>query len=132
MIGMPDGLLHLRVFDGAPLSRGFQGVSCAEAARLIAADGLDPECFHHLDGGQSSKLALRHEGAADAVGPAGTAETAAVFGSMHYLLWPKQGEGEFEWRGTQGRLLRSALRVTRPANSPPYATVDRVHPLRPV
>lgn len=106
LIGMADdGRLHLRVFDGAPLSRSFQGVSCTEAARLIAADGMDPERFYHLDGGQSSKMALRREAA--------TADATAVFGSMHYLLWPKRGEGEFEWRGARGRLLRSALRVTR-------------------
>lgn len=109
LIGLADGLLHLRVFDGAPLTRGFQGVSCAEVARLIEADGLDPEHFHHLDGVQSSKLAVRSEASMPAV-PGH--EAAAIFGSMHYLLWPKQGEGAFEWRGTHGRLLRSALRVT--------------------
>jgi hypothetical protein len=100
LMGLDGGLLRLRVFDGAPLSRSFQGVSCAEAVRLLAdEDGLDPALFHHLDGGQSAKLAVRHEGA------------AAVFGSMHYLLWPKQGEGEFQWQGTRGRVLRSALRI---------------------
>jgi hypothetical protein len=95
-----DGLLRLRVLDGAPLSRTFQGVSCSETARLVEADVLDPARVYHLDGGQSSKLAFTREGA------------PAVFGSMHYLLWPKQDEGAFLWRGTHGRLLRSALRVS--------------------
>lgn len=95
-----DGLLRLRVLDGAPLSRTFQGVSCSETARLVEADGLDPARVYHLDGGQSSKLAFTRAGA------------PAVFGSMHYLLWPKQDEGAFLWRGTHGRLLRSALRVS--------------------
>ena len=98
LISLADRVLRLRVLDGAPLTQRFQGVSCAEAARLIAADGLDPAHVHHLDGGQSAKLAFRPPGAAP-----------VVFGSMHYLLWPKQGEGEFAWRGHQGRLLHSAL-----------------------
>ena len=100
LISLTDGLLRLRVLDGAPLSRTFQGVSCAETARIVEADGLDPARVFHLDGGQSSKLAFVRDGA------------PAVFGSMHYLLWPKQDEGEFLWRGTHGRLLRSALRVS--------------------
>ncbi|HEV2635919.1 MAG TPA: serine/threonine-protein kinase [Actinocrinis sp.] len=97
LIGVADGLLHLRVFDGAPLSRTFQGVSCAEAAGLMAAEGFDPAQVHHLDGGQSSKMAFTHAGA------------ATVLGSMHYLLWPKNGEGDFQWHGPRGRVLRSAL-----------------------
>ena len=100
LISLADDLLRLRVLDGAPLSRRFQGVSCAETASIVEADGLDPTSVFHLDGGQSAKLAFVRNGA------------AAVFGSMHYLLWPKQDEGEFLWRGTHGRLLRSALRVS--------------------
>jgi hypothetical protein len=100
LIGLaPDGRLRLRVLDGAPLSTAFQGVSCAETARLLAADGIDPATVFHLDGGQSSKMAMAREGG------------AAVFGSMHYLLWPKSGEDGFRWRGHQGRVLRNALRV---------------------
>ena len=102
LLGMSDdGILRLRVLDGAPLSRTFQGVSCAETAQVLQADGLDPERFHHLDGGQSSKLAFRRSDGAAPV----------VLGSMHYLLWPKQDEGAFLWRGREGRLLRSALTV---------------------
>jgi len=100
LISLTGDVLRLRVLDGAPLSRRFQGVSCAETARIVTADGLDPTSVFHLDGGQSSKLAFVRDGA------------PAVFGSMHYLLWPKQDEGEFLWRGTHGRLLRSALRVS--------------------
>ena len=116
LIGLTgDGVLRLRVLDGAPLSRTFQGVSCAETAQILEADGHDPERFHHLDGGQSSKLAFRRGGGGDLV----------VLGSMHYLLWPKQDVGAFLWRGRQGRLLRSALTVSLagwPAH-PPHSTL---------
>ncbi|MFL6117717.1 MAG: protein kinase domain-containing protein [Catenulispora sp.] len=100
LISLADDVLRLRVLDGAPLTQHFQGVSCSETARLVEADGLDPEAVHHLDGGQSAKLAFRR--------PDGT---EAVLGSMHYLLWPKQEAGTFHWRGREGRLLRSALTV---------------------
>ncbi|MBR7831821.1 phosphodiester glycosidase family protein [Actinospica durhamensis] len=100
LIGLAGDVLHLRVLDGAPLVRHFQGVSCSETASLIEADGLDAEHVYHLDGGQSAKLALRRDG------------QDLVFGSMHYLLWPKQDDGAFLWRGGQGRLLRSALAVS--------------------
>ncbi|HTJ67574.1 MAG TPA: serine/threonine-protein kinase [Actinospica sp.] len=100
LISLTDDVLRVRVLDGAPLTHDFQGVSCSETARILEADGLDPEATHHLDGGQSAKLAYRH----------GRAPT--VLGSMHYLLWPKQDEGPFLWRGHQGRLLRSALTVS--------------------
>lgn len=93
------GVLRLIVLDGAPLTRRFQGPSCVETAGVVADLGLDPERVCHLDGGQSSKLAFVRDGA------------TSVFGSMHYLLWPKQGEGDFAWRGRQGRVLRSALLV---------------------
>jgi len=100
LIGLTDdGRLRLRVLDGAPMSKTFQGVSCAETARLLAADGIDPASVYHLDGGQSSKMAMAWDGGTKA------------FGSMHYLLWPKSGEDDFGWHGHQGRVLRSALRV---------------------
>jgi serine/threonine protein kinase len=100
LISLTDDVVRLRVLDGAPLTHGFQGVSCSEAARIVEADGLDAAAVHHLDGGQSAKLAFRR-GARD-----------VVLGSMHYLLWPKQDEGEFLWRGPEGRLLRSALTIS--------------------
>jgi hypothetical protein len=101
LVSLTDDVLRLRVIDGAPLTKQFQGVSCSETATLVEADGLDPETVHHLDGGQSSKLALRR-GADD-----------VVLGSMHYLLWPKQdAAGAFLWRGAHGRLLRSALTIS--------------------
>jgi hypothetical protein len=100
LISLDNDLLRLQVLDGAPLSRTFQGVSCSETAQLVTADGLDPTRVYHLDGGQSSKLAFVRDGA------------PAVFGSMHYLLWPKQDEGDVPMARPQGRLLRSALRVS--------------------
>ncbi|NUP53192.1 MAG: protein kinase [Catenulispora sp.] len=100
LICLTGDLLRLRVLDGAPLTRGFQGLSCSETARLVQADGLDPEAVYHLDGGQSAKLAFRRRDGAE-----------VVLGSMHYLLWPKQDAGAFHWQGREGRLLRSALAV---------------------
>lgn len=100
IIGVQDGVLRLWVIDGAPLSRTFQGVSSLEAAGLAEADGLDPRLHFHLDGGQSAKVALNF-------GPNGI----GVYGSMHYTLWPQDGAGTFEWRGRQGRVLRSAVVV---------------------
>lgn len=99
VISVEGGLLRLRVLDAAPLTRSFTGVSSAEAAELMAADGVDPSAVYHLDGGQSSKTAVWENGAAE------------VFGSMHYMLWPKTVEGPFLWRGNQGRRLRSAIRI---------------------
>lgn len=99
LISLSGDVLRLRVLDGAPLTQRFQGVSCSEAARLVEADGLDPAAVYHLDGGQSAKLAFRRGG------------EEVVLGSMHYLLWPKQDEGAFHWRGREGRLLRSALTI---------------------
>ncbi|OLE26680.1 MAG: hypothetical protein AUG49_07545, partial [Catenulispora sp. 13_1_20CM_3_70_7] len=103
LISLTDDVLRLRVLDGAPLTRRFQGVSCSETARLVEADGLDPETVHHLDGGQSAKLAFHR--------PDGDESAVVVLGSMHYLLWPKQEAGTFLWRGREGRLLRSALTI---------------------
>ena len=101
LISLTDDVLRLQVLDGAPLTRNFQGVSCSEAAHLVVEDGLDPRHVYHLDGGQSAKLAFHH------------LDETVVRGSMHYLLWPKQDHGAFLWRGAQGRLLRSALTVSR-------------------
>jgi hypothetical protein len=100
LIALHDGRLLFRVLDGAPHSKRFEGVSCAEAAALAAADGLDPAAVYHLDGGQSAKLGIHGRG-----------RDAVMLGSMHYLLWPKHGDGDFEWHGLLGRVLRSAVLI---------------------
>lgn len=102
LVSVTAGTVRLWVLDGAPRSRTFQGVSCAETVRLLADDGVDPGTVHHLDGGQSSKVAVGDDG------------RVTVLGSMHYLLWPKFGTGGFRWHGRSGRVLHSALRVRRP------------------
>lgn len=46
LIGMADdGRLHLRVFDGAPLSRSFQGVSCTRPPASSRRTGWTPSAF---------------------------------------------------------------------------------------
>lgn len=97
LIGIHDGRLLLRVLDGAPLAPGFRGVSCPEVVDLLRADGVPASAVHHLDGGQSSKIALRER---DAV---------RLFGSMHYLRWPRLPQEPFRWQGSAGRRLRSAV-----------------------
>nr|BBG91920.1 aminoglycoside phosphotransferase [Streptomyces sp.] len=91
--------LGFRVFDGAPLTETFRGVTPAETARLCAADGIPPHEAHHLDGGQSSKIGFLQNGA------------VTVRGSMHYLQWPQDDGADFRWRGLDGRNLKSCFVV---------------------
>ncbi|MEU4802859.1 hypothetical protein [Actinosynnema sp. NPDC023587] len=103
LIGLSGRRLVLRVFDGAPLASAFQGVTPVEVAAVLHAEGVEPGAVHHLDGGQSSKIALARPGAVE------------VVGSLHYLEWPPSPETPFRWRGLEGRLLRSCFAVTRKA-----------------
>ncbi|MEU3371808.1 hypothetical protein ABZ734_15235 [Streptomyces sp. NPDC006660] len=90
-----------RIYDGAPLTDSFRGVSPAEAADLLDREGIAPSDAYHLDGGQSSKIAFRCEGSTE------------VVGNLHYLKWPQEPETEFRWRGTEGRLLNSCFVLRR-------------------
>ncbi|MER6399309.1 hypothetical protein ABT263_25170 [Kitasatospora sp. NPDC001603] len=98
--------LTLTVLDGAPLAPGFQGATVQEAAQLVGRAGHDPAAVFHLDGGQTSKIAYRHNGKVDAVG------------SLHYLRWPQAEREPFRWRGLDGRRLHSALQITTLLESP--------------
>ncbi|MET8679497.1 hypothetical protein ABZW18_18455 [Streptomyces sp. NPDC004647] len=91
--------LRFQVFDGAPLSDAFRGVTPTETARLCAADGMPPHETYHLDGGQSSKIGFLRNG------------KVTVKGSMHYLEWPQDDNADFRWRGLDGRHLRSCFVV---------------------
>ncbi|MGW8375619.1 hypothetical protein [Streptomyces sp. ODS28] len=97
LVRIGGGEVWFRVFDGAPLTETFQGVTPAEAVRLCAADGMPPDETHHLDGGQSSKIGFLEKG------------EARVLGSMHYLEWPRDETADFRWRGLEGRRLKSAI-----------------------
>ncbi|MFF3265065.1 hypothetical protein ACFYWO_38620 [Streptomyces sp. NPDC002932] len=91
--------LYFRVFDGAPLTDSFQGVTPLEAAHHLRQSGVDPRTAYHLDGGQSSKISFRCGGGAE------------VVGNFHYLKWPSAPETAFRWQGVEGRRLHSAFVV---------------------
>ncbi|MFD8889469.1 hypothetical protein [Streptomyces sp. NPDC059566] len=95
-----------RVIDGAPLTDSFRGMTPAEVVRDLERSGVDPRTAHHLDGGQSSKIAFRCEGDTE------------VVANLHYLQWPGAGEHTFRWRGIEGRALHSAF-VVRTRAEPP-------------
>ncbi|MFD8984308.1 hypothetical protein [Streptomyces sp. NPDC059564] len=98
------GTLCFRLFDGAPLTDSFRGLTPLEAARHLRRSGVDPRHAYHLDGGQSSKIAFRE----------GEGRSLEVVGNLHYLRWPSAPETAFRWQGLDGRLLHSAF-VVRPA-----------------
>ncbi|MFE6905760.1 hypothetical protein [Streptomyces erythrochromogenes] len=91
--------LYFRVFDGAPLTDSFRGMTPAEVAHYLSQSGVNPRAAYHLDGGQSSKIAFRYGGVSE------------VVGNLHYLQWPSANETAFRWRGVEGRRLRSAFVV---------------------
>lgn len=93
--------LCFRVYDGAPLTDTFQGITPAEVARECDAERLDASDVYYLDGGQSSKIALRHGNAVE------------VVGNLHYLEWPRGSQTVFRWRGLEGRPLNSWFTISR-------------------
>ncbi|WP_405533397.1 hypothetical protein OG592_40045 [Streptomyces avidinii] len=110
----PDGrTLCFRVVDGAPLTDSFRGMTPAEVVGDLERSGVDPRTAHHLDGGQSSKIAFRREGEQE------------VVGNLHYLQWPGAGERTFRWRGIEGRRLHSAFVVRTGAEPSPGGRQDK-------
>ena len=99
-VGIDGGTLTARVFDGAPAAAGFTGVTPAETAALTGYLGDDPDRTFHVDGGGSSKMVIRDENGG-----------RAVFGSMHYVAWPKDGSRTFRWQGLLGRPLVSCFAI---------------------
>lgn len=108
LIGLRDQQLWFLVADGAPLTDTFQGVSPTETAAVCAAHDWDPHHVFHLDGGQTSKIAVAQ------------AKSHRVLGSMHYLRWPRVDDEPFRWQGQLGRILHSgfAVRSQRSAEAP--------------
>ncbi|MEU0545077.1 hypothetical protein ABZ319_34910 [Nocardia sp. NPDC005978] len=93
------GLTRLRVYDGAPLTHFFEGLSPSEAAAVMAHEKIPVDDIYYLDGGQSSKIAFRAD------------TSTRIVGSMHYLRWPSVSGEPFVWRGPEGRRLNSAFVV---------------------
>ncbi|MER6520206.1 hypothetical protein ABT246_25545 [Streptomyces sp. NPDC001553] len=107
LLSLDDRHLTLTVLDGAPLASTFQGVTVQETVELCEKAGHDPATVFHLDGGQTSKIAYRHDG-----GP------ADAVGNLHYLRWPRHEDKPFRWQGLDGRRLHSALQITPNEESP--------------
>ncbi|WP_329529538.1 hypothetical protein [Streptomyces sp. NBC_01462] len=97
LVGLSGRRLTFQIFDGAPLTQTFRGITPEETAALCAAAGLDPRTVYHLDGGGSSKVAFTKN------------TDPQVLGSLHYLKWPHSPDHPFRWQGLDGRLLHSAF-----------------------
>jgi Phosphodiester glycosidase len=93
------GQIHVRVFDGAPQTNLFAGVTPREVAQILRAEygerGL--EWAYHLDPGQSARLVIRD------------GDQYNVFGNQHYIRWPKLERHPYVWAGQHGRAVPSAL-----------------------
>ncbi len=91
-----DGNIHTRVFDGAPQTEHFQGITPQETALLLPKEAV--QWAYHLDPGQSSRLAVKELN--------GKVKT---FGNQHYVRWPKKEEHPFLWSPSNGRRVPSAI-----------------------
>ena len=89
-----EGDIHLRIFDGAPKTKNFQGVTPREAAELI---GSNVRWAYHLDPGQSAKLAVSTE------------EEVQTYSNEHYLRLPKRDQVPALWTPKGSRPTTSAL-----------------------
>lgn len=93
-----DHVTHLRLFDGRPGSALFEGVTPREAAGIILGEAaVRWGCF--LDPGQTAKLFVQNT----ATG------TRTNYGNRHYLRWPQEASGQFEWVPNVGRPVASSI-----------------------
>ena len=86
------------IFDGAPKTKLFKGVTPKEVAEILNQECLDLEWAYFLDPGQSARLAVRH--------PDNTIEG---FGNRHYVRWPKLPNHPYVWAGEHGREVPSVV-----------------------
>lgn len=101
-----NGDVVFEVFDGAPKTDTFKGVTPKEVGELLRSDGVEVEWAYFLDSGQSSRLAVRH---AD-----GSVEG---FGNRHYIRWPKVPEHPYVWAGEHGREAFSTISAKIKSNN---------------
>lgn len=87
--------IHVRVFDGAPHTANFKGISPQETSSVLPQETV--QWAYHLDPGQSSKLVLRDN------------DLIKTYGNNHYLRWPKRPDRPFLWSPSNGRPVASAL-----------------------
>lgn len=90
-----DGIIHFRVFDGAPRTEFFKGVTPGWLAHNIPVS--DAEWMYSLDPGQSARLVTREEGG------------VSSYGNSHYMRWPKSENTTFLWSAANGRLVPSSI-----------------------
>lgn len=90
------GGIHIRMFDGAPRTQHFQGITPQETALLLPKETV--QWAYHLDPGQSSRLAVKEQDG-----------KVATFGNQHYVRWPKKQERPFLWSPSNGRRVPSAI-----------------------
>lgn len=98
MYKITNGDVVFEVFDGAPKTDMFKGVTPKEVGDILKQDGIEVDWAYFLDSGQSSRLAVRH---AD-----GSVEG---FGNNHYIRWPKKSEHPYVWAGEHGRAAYSTI-----------------------
>lgn len=94
------GNVVFEIFDGAPKTDLFKGVTPKEVGEILKNDGLNLEWAYFLDPGQSARLAVRHQDG-----------TVQGFGNQHYIRWPKESNHPYIWAGEHGRAIPSVISV---------------------
>lgn len=79
-------MVHFRVFDGVPKSKSHTGITPYEVA--LEMKHLQVLWAYHLDGGQSSQIGIKSKDA-----------TPEIYGSLHYLRYPKTTLQPVVWSG---------------------------------
>lgn len=93
-----NGKISFELFDGAPKTEFFKGVTPKEVGEILKQDKIDLAWAYFLDPGQSARLAVRHaDGGVEG------------FGNRHYLRWPKQANQPYMWAGEHGRSVPSLV-----------------------
>lgn len=90
-----DGTTHFQIFDGAPRTEYFKGITPIQLAQSIPHSSV--EWVYSLDPGQSARLVTREP---DQIG---------IYGNLHYLRWPKSKNTTFLWGAPSGRSVPSSI-----------------------
>ena len=96
-----DRTTYIEMFDGAPRTALFQGITPREVASLVY-NGREIAWAYHLDPGQSSRIVVRH-----------TDGAIIGYGNRHYVRWPKIPGHPLVWSGEHGRAVPSALVIKK-------------------
>jgi len=94
------GELIFELFDGAPKTELFKGISPKEVYNFLTEENADIEWGYFLDPGQSARLAVRHSDG-----------SVVGYGNQHYIRWPKSSDQPFIWSGEHGRSIPSAVTI---------------------